>query len=985
MHLLLERSRRPLTGEIVVPPSKYHAHRALVLASLAEGTSRVNGLCDARHVRYTETLLRDLGTTVRRDESGYTITGGPYRPRRDSVSVGSSGTTLYFMLGLAALAERPVTVTGQKYFQRRPVGPLLTALRELGVDLSSEGDRPPVHVRPGRPTGGHVRIPGTLSQWISGLVLLAPFATGRTVVEVEGELNERPYVELTVSMMRQFGLEVSVSADWRRFEIEPGQRAVATEVTLPPDLGSAAFGIVAAAIQPADVLLRGVTALDGAAADHPESGFLRIVREMGVPLELEPGGLRIRHDGIPLRATTIDCREVPDMLPVLSTLACHAEGETVFENVSHVRLKESDRVAAMTQLNQMGGDLREDGGDRLVVRGVRRLSGAALSSFNDHRVLMSLALAGSVADGQTRLSYPNAYRISYPDFLRDMTGIGMRVFRRDGGFRSPAGLVPDLLRRWAAEQPDEAAVVDVRPEGTRTTTWQELDASVDRAAAALLALGVRPGEPVACQLPNWTEFVQIAMATLRIGAVCCPLMPIFRNREIGFMLRKAGARVLITADRFRGRAHATEIAEALAEGSDDLAGLDHVVVVGSGGGQAVLPLSLGEARWHDWRTLLGESVVDRQAIDARRPAPQDTAQLLFTSGTTGEPKGVRHRHDTLGRAVLAQAERLRLTGDDVVYIPSPLAHQTGFLYGMWLGLTLGSTTLLQPVWDAAMGLRALRAHGGTFVQAATPFLADLTKAVEDGQPAAPSLRIFVATGTTVPRTLAARAVNRLGVTVCGAFGTTETCLGSLSGPHDPPGKVWSTDGRAMDGTRLRVTDEFGATLPPGREGHFEVWSKTCFEGYHGRPDLTAEAYTPDGWYRTGDLAVIDEDGYVHITGRVRDVINRGGEKVPVAEIEDLLHAHPAVLDVAIVGMPDERLGERACAFVVLTPDTELDLEDVLKHLDQHAVSKYYWPERLEIVERLPRNPSGKVQKFLLREQAKSLRPQPQKILEVQNA
>ncbi|MFC3892767.1 3-phosphoshikimate 1-carboxyvinyltransferase [Lentzea rhizosphaerae] len=985
MHLLLERSRRPLTGEIVVPPSKYHAHRALVLASLAEGTSRIDGLCDARHVRYTETLLRDLGTTVERDDSGYTVTGGPYRPRRDTVSVGSSGTTLYFMLGLAALADRPVTVEGQKYFQRRPVGPLLTALRALGVDVSCAEDRPPVLVRPGRPAGGRVRIPGTLSQWISGLVLLAPFGTGRTVVEVEGELNERPYVELTVAMMRRFGLEVGVAPDWRRFEIEPGQRATAADVTLPPDLGSAAFGVVAAAIQPADVLLRGITSLDGDAADHPESAFLRITREMGVPLALERDGLRIRHDGTSLRATTIDCREVPDMLPVLSTLACLADGDTVFENVSHVRLKESDRVAAMTQLNRMGGDLREEGADRLVVRGVRGLTGAALSSFNDHRVLMSLALAGSVADGQTRLSYPNAYRISYPDFLRDMTGIGVRIFRRDGGFRSPAGLLPDLLRRWAAERPGDTAVVDVRPDGTRCTTWQELDAGVDRAAAALLALGVRPGEPVACQLPNWTEFVEVALATLRIGAVCCPLMPIFRNREVGFMLRKAGARVLVTTDEFRGRAHATEIAAALVENGGELAGLDHVVVVGADGGVASLPVRLGHARWHDWRTVLRESTVDTKVIESRRPAPDATAQLLFTSGTTGEPKGVRHRHDTLGRAALAQAERLRLTGDDVVYIPSPLAHQTGFLYGMWLALTLGTTSLLQAVWDAETGLRALSEHGGTFVQAATPFLADLTNAVEEGVPPAPSLRIFVATGTTVPRTQAARAVSRLGVTVCGAFGTTETCLGSLSGPHDPPGKVWSTDGRAMDGTRLRVTDDSGEVLPPGQEGNFELRSKTCFEGYHGRPDLTADAYTPDGWYRTGDLAVIDSDGYVQITGRVRDVINRGGEKVPAAEIEDLLHAHPAVADVAIVGMPDERLGERACAFVVLAPDTRLDLEDVCKHLDRHAVSKYYWPERLEITAALPRNPSGKVQKFLLREQAKSLRPQPLTTPEAQSA
>ncbi|GLZ29109.1 3-phosphoshikimate 1-carboxyvinyltransferase [Lentzea sp. NBRC 105346] len=420
MHLHLEGSRQPLSGEITVPPSKYHAHRALILASLAPGVSRINGVCNARHVRYTISLLRKLGVRVAVDSSGYTVTGGTYVPAASSVSAGSSGTTLYFMLGLACLASQPVAVTGQKYFQRRPVGPLLTALRSLGVSL--EGDGLPVLVRPGRPTGGHVRIPGTLSQWVSGLILLAPFATGPTVIEVSGPLNERPYVELTVSMMRQFGLSVSVSPDWRRFSVAPGQVAVPCTVTLPPDLGSAAFGIVASAIRPADVTLHGL----GSLTDHPEAAFLEVVRGMGVPLDASSSAVRLRHDGVDLQPAVVDCRLVPDMLPVLSTLACFAGGETVFENVSHVRLKESDRVVAMTQLNKMGGDLRMSG-DRLVVRGVRSLTGTALSSYNDHRVLMSLALAGSAARGQTRLSYPNAYRISYPGFLGDMASLGMQI------------------------------------------------------------------------------------------------------------------------------------------------------------------------------------------------------------------------------------------------------------------------------------------------------------------------------------------------------------------------------------------------------------------------------------------------------------------------------------------------------------------------------------------------------------------------------
>lgn len=260
------------------------------------------------------------------------------------------------------------------------------------------------------------------------------------------------------------------------------------------------------------------------------------------------------------------------------------------------------------------------------------------------------------------------------------------------------------------------------------------------------------------------------------------------------------------------------------------------------------------------------------------------------------------------------------------------------------------------------------------MQAATPFLSDLVKAVEESGETPQHLRIFVATGAMVPRGLAERAGRVLGTDVCGAFGTTETCLGALSSPGDEPRQRWGSDGRALDGIELRITDDEGVVLPAGKEGNFELRSPTVFEGYLDRPELTSQAFAEDGWYRTGDLATIDTDGFLRITGRVKDVINRGGEKVPVAEIEQLLFGHPAVDDVAVVAMPDERLGERACAFVVPAGGTELTFEDMRRHLDGHEVAKQYWPERLERIDALPRNPIGKVKKFELRALARGLRP-----------
>jgi len=1020
VHLYVRETSGRLQGEISVPASKYHAHRALMLASLAEGESRISGGVAAKHVQSTIEVLTGLGTQIETTPDGFLVRGGlPYRPLRDTVSVGSSGSTLYFMIGLASLADAPVTITGQKYFQRRPVGPLLEALAATGVELSSSNATPPITVAPKRPHGGRVSIAGTLSQWISGLIMVAPFASGPTTIEVEGTLNEQPYVELTVNMMRDFGLEVGVADDWRRFEIEPNQTARAADITLPPDIGSLAFGLAATSIHPSDVLFKGVHEIDGAKVDHPEAHFLDIAAEMGLPMELdrEAGGVRVRHDGVRLRGVDVDCRPMPDMLPVLATMGQFAEGETRFSNVAHVRLKESDRVVSMLQLNRMGGDVEEQG-DELVVRGIEgELTGSPLSSFNDHRVHMSLTVAASRARGESSLTYPNAFRISYPGFLDDMRSIGFDLGVQDDRERSAEGAlvatgeadagqravqsiaidqaaeVPlvDWVGRWARERPGEDAVVDVRAGGTRVWTWEELDREADKAASLLLELGVEPGETVAYQLPNWGEFVILTLACMKIGAICCALMPIFREREIGFALRRSKARVLVVADEFRGRRHAAEAAAMLAgpaaNGSGNAASQDgdgplpveHVIVVGADGAPA-LPKT-ADARWHDFAAAVAGQEPDLAAIAAHKPAPTALSQLFFTSGSTGEPKGVLHRYDALTRAAMMEVEHLGLGRDDTIYIPTPLAHQTGLLYGMWLSFALGSTQVIQDVWDAKRSARALREWDCSFVQAATPFLADLVRVVESGEEEMPpALRIFVVTGAAVPRALAERATSVLSAAVCGAWGSTESCLGALAAPGDDPAKVWGTDGRALAGTRIRIVDDADELLGPGEEGNFQVTSRCLFEEYLDRPDLTAAAMTADGWYRTGDLATIDSDGFLRLTGRVKDIINRGGEKVPVAEIEQLLHEHAAVSEVAIVAMPDERLGERACAFVVRDPDWSGDfgLAEVRAHLDASEVSKFYWPERVETLAEMPRTPSGKIQKFVLRDRAKGLRPEDSK-------
>ena len=510
----------------------------------------------------------------------------------------------------------------------------------------------------------------------------------------------------------------------------------------------------------------------------------------------------------------------------------------------------------------------------------------------------------------------------------------------------------DGLAGVADRDPAGIAAVCVDAAGVdRAITWERLSGDSRRVAARLAALGVGPGEPVAYQLPNRIEFLTLTLAILRLGATCMPLMPMFRERELAAMLERSAARVLIVPDAYRGFDHAALAADLRTQ----LPSLEHLLVLDGP------------------ETLFGAAATEP---DLGAPDPEHLAQLLFTSGSTGDPKGVLTRQHVLTRAADAHIAHFGLTGEDVVFIPSPYAHQTGFLYGMWIALRLGVPQVALEHWDGEIGFDAIERHGVTFTQAATPFLADLTRIARERGRAPERLRMFVATGAAVPRELAHAARSALQAEVGGGFGTTESCMGAGFIPGLADERAWLTDGRALAGVRLRVVDDAGGVLPPGTEGNFEILTDTLFDGYLDRPAATAAAFSPDGWYRPGDLATIDADGWLRISGRVKDVINRGGEKIPVADVEQLLYLHPAVAEVAIVAMPDPRLGERACAFVVLRPgagddpgEPGLDFAGMQRHLDTHRLAKPYWPERLELVEGLPRTPSGKIQKFVLRNRA----------------
>jgi cyclohexanecarboxylate-CoA ligase len=296
-----------------------------------------------------------------------------------------------------------------------------------------------------------------------------------------------------------------------------------------------------------------------------------------------------------------------------------------------------------------------------------------------------------------------------------------------------------------------------------------------------------------------------------------------------------------------------------------------------------------------------------------------------------------------------------------------MAHLTGFGYLAMIPLILNTTTVLQDIWDAKQALELIRNEGITWGMASSPFVADLCAAAEAGGPVSRQFANFCCAGAPIPPVLIERADKILGLRVSSAWGMTECGAVTVTEPLRALQKSGSTDGRPLPGIDIKVVDLESRLLPPGVTGKLYVRGASLFGGYLKRPHLNAT--DEDGWFDTGDLAFLDSEGYVRINGRSKDIIIRGGENIPVMEIENLLYKHPAVALVAIVGYPDARLGERACAFVSTRPGMDFTMEDMTRYLSDNQVTRQYHPERLELVPELPKTPSGKLQKFRLREMA----------------
>lgn len=517
-----------------------------------------------------------------------------------------------------------------------------------------------------------------------------------------------------------------------------------------------------------------------------------------------------------------------------------------------------------------------------------------------------------------------------------------------------AGYWPDvsLHDSLVVADPDKTALIDSR----QRLTYRELLDLAEDLACGLVSIGIRPRDVVQVQLPNWVEFVIAMAAVERIGAVINPVAPIFRRNEVTVMSELAKPRAVICAREYRGFDYPAMHLEI----REQLSCIEQIVVVGDAPPDTT-----------SWDEVVSTGRANRlppETLDLLAPGHDDVTEIIFTSGTTGQPKGVLHTGNTLSAGLSGVRPNLRHGADEVIHMASTFAHQTGFLFGARLPLVVGGTGIYQDVWDAAAFADLIGAEHITASAGAAPFLADLLRVPGLDEKDLSSFTTFGCFGSAIPLPLLEEAAERLPCAVMPGWGMSEISLLTTTSWTDPIEKRALTDGNPLDGNEIRVIDPQGAVCASGVEGDLQARGVFEFVGYLQGRAFTQSFYDEDGWFDTGDRATIDDDGYVRITGRSKDLVIRGGENVPVKEVEDVLLRHAAVAGVAIVALPHDRLGEVGCAFVVVAEGLAAPaLSDLTEFLEAQSVTRQFWPEQLEIIDAFPMTPSGKVQKYRLRE------------------
>lgn len=515
--------------------------------------------------------------------------------------------------------------------------------------------------------------------------------------------------------------------------------------------------------------------------------------------------------------------------------------------------------------------------------------------------------------------------------------------------------IRDVWDRQAAAHRDDEYVAD--DQGARYT-YGEIDDAASRLAAWLVDQGIESGDVVTLQFPNWAEFCIAYVACFKAGAVIQSLARNFNGADLTYAMNLVGSKAYIGPTYF----HGVNYEEQILSIADDIPTLKAIALVDKKAPKAeesTLP-------------TISEIVASTEPLDSYPPVKSDeVACLLSTSGTTGKPKEVMLTHNNILFSEGVFVKGLERTEDDVMWMPAPLNHAVGFFHGLLSPMLLGGRSVLMQDFDVESAIKLINAENATWSMCSTPFIYDILKYL-DAHPdeSIPTYGLHSCGGAPVPGALIDRA-HRHNILLCEIFGSTESC------PHIyvPPSKCveWNGDwsGVPFEGIEVRYVDEQGNDVAPGVQGEHISRGPHQFVGYLNEPERTDRALNDDGWWFSGDLGYMDEQGRIRINGRRKEIIIRGGENLSAREIDDNLVGCPGVGESATIGMPDDRLGERICTFVAPLGDTVPTLESVTGYLAGKGIPKRLWPERIEIIEEIPKTLMGKVRRNVLTDELAS--------------
>ena len=525
--------------------------------------------------------------------------------------------------------------------------------------------------------------------------------------------------------------------------------------------------------------------------------------------------------------------------------------------------------------------------------------------------------------------------------------------------------IPAAVMDVAGRLGDRVAIVDQDGAGGfRTWTWADVARETDRAAAAYLAAGIERGDRVAVWAPNCAEWVIALFGLQSVGAVLVPLNTRYKGAEAADIIERSRARILVTVDGFLGNHYPAMLA------GHDLPHLERIVVLraeaDSNGPGAPVPTETWEEFLAGAETA---GVTVGQVVERRgQVQPTDTADLLFTSGTTGKPKGVICDHSQVLRTVATWANVFGLNEDDRYLAINPFFHSFGYKAGIVAWLATGCVLVPMPVFDVPEAMRLIAEQRISMVPGPPTLYQTILNHPDRAQLDSSTLRLAVTGAASVPVALIEQMHTDLGFdTVITAYGLTEACgFATMCRRGDDAVTIATTSGRAMPGIEVKVVDDHGEEMVAGEAGEVVVRGYNVMAGYFENPEATAETIDADGWLHTGDVGVMDERGYLRITDRKKDLFISGGFNAYPAEIENLLLAHPHIAQVAVVGVADERLGEVGAAFVVAATGTTADPDEIVAWASDH-MANYKAPRQVHVVDELPFNAGGKVMRFVLRQ------------------